>query len=260
MSHAAIRPSAPSNVSFLYEAAAAPSKSSPVIEGLEDPNSILGEEFRLLVSRLRTDAKSAATRCLALTSALPEEGKSTMAVGLAAALARKEGRRVLLVEADLRRPTISEGLGLPPARGLSEWLSRKLEQVPVRQIGRGGFFALVAGQEPLKRPESLGSPLMDGLLRAARAAFDDVIVDVPPLLPVADTVLMQDLVDGFLFVVRSRMTPREAILDALGRLKPGKVLGVILNDHKEYRHSYSAYAYERYGLSARPRTGSRRRY
>ncbi|HXK10018.1 MAG TPA: CpsD/CapB family tyrosine-protein kinase [Vicinamibacteria bacterium] len=185
-----------------------------------------------------------------------------MAIGLAAALARTEGRRVLLAEADLRRPTISDSLGLPPARGLSEWLGRKVEQIPVRHVHRGEFFALVAGQESLKRPESLGSPLMGAFLRAARAAFDDVIVDVPPLLAVADTVLMQDLMDGFLFVVRSRMTPRAAILDALGRLKPGKVLGVILNDHREHRRSYSSYAYERYGMSATPKRGDhgRRRY
>jgi Mrp family chromosome partitioning ATPase len=89
---------------------------------------------------------------------------------------------------------------------------------------------------------------MEALLRSAREAFDFVLLDGPPVLAVSDTILMQDLVDGLLLVVRSRLTPREALLDALGRLRSDKVLGLVLNDHREYRHSYQAYAYQRYGM------------
>jgi capsular exopolysaccharide synthesis family protein len=217
---------------------------------LTDAQSLVGEELRLLSSRLRTGGQArGVARCVALTSALPDEGKSTVALGLTAAFAREPGRRVLLIEADVRRPTVSLNLGLPPARGLSEWLNGKLDQVPVRLVQPGGFFVLVAGQEPIARPESLGSRQMAALLRAAGDAFDDVVVDVPPLLPVADTILMQDLLDGFLLVVRSRATPREILTAALERVRPEKILGVVLNDYKEYRHSYSSHAYGRYGMA-----------
>jgi Mrp family chromosome partitioning ATPase len=184
-----------------------------------------------------------------MTSALPGEGKSTLSVGLASALGREPGRRILLVEADLRRPSFTKSLGLPPAHGLSEWLNGTLDFVPVRALEPGGFFLVAAGQTPLKRPELLGSPRMDAVLRADRRLFDLVILDAVPVLPVADTVLMQDLVDGFQLVVRSRRTPREAIHDTLAKLRSDKVIGVVFNGHQEYRASYKDYGYRRYGMA-----------
>ena len=78
---------------------------------------------------------------------------------------------------------------------------------------------------------------------AARGLFDFVLLDAAPILPVAAAVLMQDLVDGFLLVVRSRQTPRDAIHDALAKLRPERVIGVVLNDHREYRRTYKDDAY-----------------
>ncbi len=248
---------APGEVGFLNGGVVTASKRCAIIASLKDANSVAGEELRLLRSRVRSVCQAGNLRCLALTSALPGEGKSTLALGLAAAFARDQGRRVLLIEADLRRPTVSKSLGLPAAPGLGEWLNGGLDQVPIRRVEPGGFSLLVAGQTPVERPESLGSAQMARLLRAARNSFDDVLLDVPPLVPVADTTLMQDLLDGILLVVRSRLTPREAIVNALGRLHPEKVIGVILNDHQEYRHSYSAYSYKRYGMDEGPPSSSR---
>jgi len=244
---------APGGVAFLDMGIVTPATPSAIIASLRDPRSVAGEELRLLRSRLRGGSHGE-LRCLALTSALPAEGKSTLALGLAAAFAREPGRRVLLVEADLRKPTVRDRLGLPRTAGLTEWLNGGVVQVPIRQIQPGEFSVLVAGEEALKRPEALGSVLMQAVLSAARANFDDVIVDVPPLLSVSDAVLMQDLLDGFLLVVRSRATPRDAIRDALGRLRREKVVGVVLNDHRDYRHSYHRYAYEKYGMTSGPRS------
>ena len=86
------------------------------------------------------------------------------------------------------------------------------------------------------------------MLRAARDRFDLVLFDATPILPVADVVLLQDLVDGLILVVRSRMTPRAAIHDAVGRVRADKIVGVVLNDQREYRRSYMAYAYHGYGM------------
>src|SRR6185436_15666164 len=158
------------------------------------------------------------------------------------------GRRILLIESDLRRPSLSKTLGLPPSHGLSEWLHGTLDKVPVRLVEPGGFFLVSAGQSGLKRPELLGSPRMDAMLKTARRLFDLVLLDAVPVLPVADTVLMQDLVDGFQLVVRSRRTPRDAIHDTLVKLRADRVIGVVFNGHQEYRASYKYYGYRRYGM------------
>lgn len=249
MSVRGTKAAASSGVRIFEDGVATAPFPAAIVESVKDAHSVAGEELRLLRARVQAFCQKANGRCIALSSALPEEGKSTVSVGLATAFAREKGRRVLLVEADLRRPSISKMIGLPPAPGLGEWLAGALDQAPVRFYQRGGFFVLAAGQIEFDNPESLGSPLMRELLRSARDSFDMVLLDAPPVLPVADTILMQDLLDGFLLVARSRQTPREAILDALGRLRSDKIVGIVLNDHREYRHSYQSYGYDRYGMT-----------
>jgi capsular exopolysaccharide synthesis family protein len=224
----------------------------PILEALRDPSSVVGEELRLLRARVTDICRLRGISCLAMTSALPGEGKSTLSVGLAGALARQPGKRVLLIEADLRRPSLTPALGLPPAAGLNEWLHGKIDQVPVRVVDPGGFSLLVAGQIPLARPEVLGSPRMDAVLRAARSRFDFIVLDAMPLVPVADATLLQDLVDGFLLVVRHRLTPIDAVRKGLAKLRQGRVLGLVMNDYREVLPSYTSYAYSRYGMAYGP--------
>jgi succinoglycan biosynthesis transport protein ExoP len=241
-------PALPGEPNFRYEGVVSPRKVVPIVDSLEDPNSIVGEELRSLGANLLDLCRRGQMSCLALTSALPGEGKSTLSVGLASALGREPGRRVLLIEADLRRPSLAQTLGLAPAHGLSEWLNGTLDYVPVRAVEPGGFFLVAAGQTELRRPELMGSPRMDAVLRAARRLFDLVLLDAVPVLPVADTVLMQDLVDGFQLVVRSRRTPKDAIHDTLAKLRPDRVIGVVFNGHREYKASHKYYGYQRYGM------------
>jgi polysaccharide chain length determinant protein (PEP-CTERM system associated) len=241
-------PSLPGEATLRNEGIVTPRKVVPIIESLEDHNSIVGEELRLFAANLVDTCRRLKMNCLGVTSALPGEGKSTLSLGLASALGREPGRRILLVEADLRRPSLTKTLGLPPAHGLSEWLNGTLDYVPVREVEPGGFFLVAAGQTGLERPELLGSPRMDAVLKAARRHFDLVLLDAVPTLPVADTVLMQDLVDGFQLVVRSRRTPRDAIRDTLAKLRPDRIVGVVFNGHKEYKASHKYYGYRRYGM------------
>jgi capsular exopolysaccharide synthesis family protein len=180
-------------------------------------------------------------------SATGGEGKTTAALGLAAALARQPDRRVLLIEADLRKPSIDRSLGLERVDGLAEWLETTPASVPLRRLMPQGFCLLSAGRSVTPHPELLGSSRMARLLQAARHAFDHVVVDCPPLAPVADSVVLQDLVDGFLFVVRVRHSPVETIQRALANVKPERVLGIVLNDHREMLRSYYSYGYRYYG-------------
>ena len=236
-----------------------PDSPAPIVESLRDPRSPVGEELRLLRANLQAIRKKRPHErplaCIAVVSALPGEGKSTISLGLAAALAREPGQRILLIEGDLRRPALSSGLGLDRHPGLSEWLQGRIERVPLWRVEPGAFCLLGAGRTSLGRPEDLGSPRMAALLRAARDRFDLVILDATPILPVSDAVLLQDLVDGFLLVVRARVTPRAAIDDALGRIRADMVVGVVLNDQREYRTSYMSYAYHSYDM--RGGSGSR---
>lgn len=247
------------SVGFCDEGLVTPSNPVSILQSLNDPSSPVAEEMRLLSAKVHDIRRERGISCLALTSTGPGEGKSTISLGLAAALAREPGRRILLVEADLRRPSLASTLGLPPAPGLGEWLNGAFEYVPVRLVQPGGFFLLVAGKVELERPELLGSQRMDNLLRAARGLFDFVVLDATPLLPVADAVLIQDMVDAFLMVVRSRQTARDAIRDALSRLRPDRVIGLVLNEHHEPRSSYMTQAYQRYGMSVGSPTPPTRR-
>jgi protein-tyrosine kinase len=240
---------------FRDEGVVNPTRPVSIVESLRNPLSIVGEEFRLLRVKVQAACEQRKLRVLGVVSALPGEGKSTVALGLAIAFAREPGRRILLIETDLRRPSISRDLGVPPFPGMGEWLNGSIEHVPLRRVEPGGFFLLGPGEAPLERPEDLGSPRMEALLRAARDTFDLVVLDATPILPVADVTLMQDLLDGFLLVVRSRMTPKNAISDAMGRIRTDKVIGVVLNDHREYKGSYMTYAYQGYGMQ----DGSRKR-
>jgi len=240
---------APGEARFRDEGTAEARKVVPVLESLADYNSAVGEEVRSFASNLVDLCRRRGIRCIAVTSALPGEGKSTLSLGLAAAIGRESGRGVLVVEADLRRPSLVNALGIPPAHGLGEWLNGTLDHLPVRRVEPGGFFLLAAGQAGLRRPELLGSARMDAALKSARRLFDLVIVDAVPVLPVSDTVLMQDLVDGFQLVVRSRRTPRDAIRDSLAKLRADRVAGVVFNGHQEYRTSHRYYGYRRYGMA-----------
>jgi len=248
---------APGSVGFCDEGVVSPRHAVPMLQSLRDQGSHIGEELRLLAAKVQDLRRERGIGCIAVTSTMPAEGKSTISVGLAGALAREPGRRILLIEADLRQPSLTPSMGLPPSSGLIEWLNGAIEYASVRLVEPGGFFLMVSGQASLERPELLGSTRMDNLLRAARGLFDFVILDTTPVLSVADVVLIQDLVDGFLLVVRSRQTSRGALRDALSRLRPDRVLGVVLNDHREVRPAYASRAYG-YGYGAKPGGRARR--
>jgi capsular exopolysaccharide synthesis family protein len=209
--------------------------------------SLAAEEFRLLAAKIRALNEDMPPRCLGMVSAVAGEGKSTLVLGLMTALAGDPDRRTLLIEADLRRPSLERYLGIPRTPGLAEWLDGSSDTLPVRRLDPMGFHLVSAGLVPLRRPELLGGPRMQGLIQQVRSQFDYVLVDCPPLTPVADAVIFQDLVDGFLFVVRARHAPREAIQRAVARLKPGRVAGLIFNDQKELLRSYYTYGYRYYG-------------
>jgi capsular exopolysaccharide synthesis family protein len=192
----------------------------------------VAEQLRVLRTKVKVLRETPSCNCVGVVSAAPGDGKSTIALGLATSLAQERDLRVLLIEADLRHPVMTERLGLLPSPGLSDWLSGNLETVPLLRVDPLGFVLLPGGSPADKPTELLESEPMRRLLDICGQSFDFTVVDCTPITPVADTVVLQDLLDGFLLVVRSRKTQEETLLGALSHVKEGVIKGVIFNDHR----------------------------
>jgi Mrp family chromosome partitioning ATPase len=198
------------------------------------PGGRLVETLRVLRTRVEDLGRERPFRRIGVVSAQPGEGTTLTALGLAAALARGGARRVVLIEAGLRAPALEAVLHLSAAPGLSDWLAAGGDgPVCVRRVEPWGF-SLVSGGKPRAEPAPLlESAHLRRLLEAAERAFEFVVVDCPPLLPAADSVLIQDLLDGFLLVVRARRAPREDLLRGISPVKPERLRGVVFNDLRE---------------------------
>jgi succinoglycan biosynthesis transport protein ExoP len=213
---------------------------------LREPNSHFAESIQSLRLALRHAGLGRDIKALQLTSALPGEGKSTVAVNLARAAALS-GDRVLLIDADLRRPSVAANLSLPASPGLAEVLSGEtsLDQAIMRDNFSG--LDLLAGDTPISGAETLtllSSREMTALIDRARNSYDFVIIDSAPLLPVADPRVLVGQVDGVALVVASELTARSAVQAALQET-PGienKILGAVMNRVvDDYGRNYAEY-------------------
>ena len=241
-SRAAARGSMAVEFAVENEDAPIPDELVPALKAALSSDSEVGEQLRLLRAKPRSLAKERACDCIGVVSAVAGEGKTNSAVGLAFSDAKPASNRVLLIDADVRKPTLETLFELPAAPGLGEWLAGTMEEVPLRQLV-GGPCLLTAGHLDTPPVELLGSTRMASLLESARVSFDCVVLDCPPLIPIADSIVLQDLVDGFVFVVRARWGPRDAIRRAFANLKPEAVLAVLFNDYKTILPRYEAPAY-----------------
>jgi Mrp family chromosome partitioning ATPase len=211
-----------------------PRPADPALAALLVPHGEAFEGFRRLRTRVRALGEERPLRCLGVVGPTAYEGATAVTLGLAAALAQEAERRVLVVEATLRAPSLERTLGLPAAPGLGAWLRADGDGlVALRRLEPWGFDVLAAG-EPIAAPgELLGGERMADLLASLRESFDHVLVDCPPLETTADTLTLQDGLDGLLVVVRARHASRDAIRRATAHLRADRVCGVVFNDHTE---------------------------
>jgi succinoglycan biosynthesis transport protein ExoP len=224
----------------------------------EEPHNPQAEAYRQLRTNLqflavggRDDRDPAEGRVLMVTSSVPAEGKSTVAVNLALALAETSGR-VLLVDADLRRPTVAGQLGLEGAAGLTTVLVGQAAVEDVTQEwGTAGLQVLAAGPRPPNPTEMLGSPAMRRLLDRLRTDYDHVVLDCPPLLPVADALVLSRTADGTIVVANATKVRRHQLAESLGALEAvdAPLLGVVLNQVVRDRRVYD------YSAAAEPPSG-----
>lgn len=188
------------------------------------------EAFRVLRTNLSFVDIDAESKAIVVTSALPGEGKSTTAVNTALAL-QQAGERTLLVDGDLRRPQAATLLGLDGTIGLTTALVGKVTATDVILTHGSGLHVLAAGAIPPNPSELLQSRAMAALLRELRSAYDVIIIDAPPLLPVTDAALIASQVDGAVVVVRHGRTTREQLAAARERLDAvgAHTLGAVFN-------------------------------
>ncbi len=214
---------------------------------ITNPNSPGAETFRVLSTRLAHLRRKRPLKKLLITSAVGDEGKSVVSVNLALTLARRAGERVLLIEADLRRPTASALLASSPLRGIAEWHEHKLAlQDAFYQVEGLPLWLLSAGkgiEEPLPLLESDAFAQM---LAAVSEGFDWVLLDCTPMLPMADATSLSRLCDGVLVVAREGHTRKRTLIRALDSIEKSKQLGFIFNEASMVQVGYERY-YGGYG-------------
>jgi capsular exopolysaccharide synthesis family protein len=195
------------------------------------PKSPAAEQYRSLRTRLSLTEGAAGLRTVLITSPQKGEGKSITAANLALTMAQELQRRVVIVEADLRKPSLQHLFGLPAGPGLAEYLTGAAELVDaMRYLPDYNLTVIPAGSMPMNPAELLGSTAMRRMLDQLRTRFDRVILDSPPVLPLADVAILAPMVDGALMVVRAGVTPKPAIENALRSFDASRLLGVVLNE------------------------------
>jgi capsular exopolysaccharide synthesis family protein len=197
---------------------------------LLQPDSFVAEQFRALRGRIDAIAAERPIKTIAVTSAMPGEGKTTAAINLAVVTSLSVGRRVLLIDCDLRRPKVHRSLGVQPEAGLAEVLTDEvsLDNAVVKAEGTNLEILAVRGR-PANPSELLGSARMRELIVEAAGRYDRVILDTPAALGLPDAKVVADLCDGCVMVVRADTTPQEDVQTVLEILDRSRVLGLVLN-------------------------------
>ena len=202
-------------------------RSKLVIDKSLDLNVV--EQFRHLAAVLHHAQKASGVRSVMVTSALPSEGKTLTATNLALTLSQSYQRRVLLIDADLRRPRMREMFALPDTEGLTDSLATtRRERLPVHQISPT-LWVLTSGHVLPDPMSLLVSPMMKQLIDDARDSFDWVVVDTPPIAILPDANLLSAMIDTALLVVSAESTPYPMVQRAAQAIGANRILGVVLN-------------------------------
>jgi protein-tyrosine kinase len=216
----------------------------PTLVAFHEPQSVEAELFKVLRTNLLFPAKGHPPKSILITSAVPGEGKSFVAANLAISIANGVEEHVLLVDADVRRPTIHQFFGLSQTGGLSDYLltgtnvSKHFIKTPVDKL-----TILPAGSPPDNPVELLTTQKMKAFLHEVSRRYEDrfIIIDSAPCSLASETAAIANYVDGFIIVVRAGKTPRKAVTEVIEQLGKEKVLGIILNHSDQIVKKYRGY-------------------
>ena len=226
----------------------------PRLVTLTAPDTFAAERYQGLRLKLEQLRAEKALRVIAVTSPGAGDGKTLTSINLAGVLARESDAKILLVDADLRRSSVSAQLGLEPgAPGLADLIAggKKSLAELIRRPDTCGFDVLPAGSSSRSVQKLFRAERFTQILAEARERYDYVLLDTPPLVPVYDAAVLARQVDGVILVVAAAKTPRKLLGAALDLLDASKVVGLVFNDDTSPMFGYSNRAYRPYFTSAR---------
>jgi capsular exopolysaccharide synthesis family protein len=201
-------------------------------------DSPAAEAFRLLAVRLRHLRRDRPLRKILITSSVPQEGKSTCSANLACCLALRAQQRTLLLEGDVRRPSLSQMFSLAPRTGICEWI--RGEQTlgeSIYYLEGPGLWFMPAGSSASNPLELLQSGKIAPLIDQLSALFDWIVIDSPPVLPLADTSVWSRLADGILLVTRQGVSEKRQLERAVDAMESQKLIGALLNSSNSAPHT-----------------------
>ena len=209
---------------------------------MTEPEGLAAEKFRFLAVRLRQLQNNRGLKKILVSSTIPEEGKSLVSANVAGVLARRK-QKVLLIDGDLRRPVLAEHFGLSRLAGLTDWLQSDHQKAPhLYRLQDLGFWFMPAGCVPTNPLELMSSAALSQMIEGLAEVFDWIIVDSPPLLPLADTTVWARVTDGILLVARVGKTDKNELQRGLELVKKSDLIGVVLNGCEHTGRDY----YQRY--------------
>jgi len=218
----------------------------PELICIDEPDSIAAEAYRALRTSIQFASIDRDIKTLVVTSTSPGEGKSSVVINLGVVIAQI-GKRVLLIDADLRNPSLYRNLDIDNKEGLSTmFLKNEAMDKYIRQYAVNNLFILPSGPPPPNPSEVLASERMKQFIAQAKEKFDFIVFDSPPLLPVTDAAVLSKICDGTVLVVRSSKTVIEAahrVKTILENLKVN-ILGVVITDVDQRKEHYYYYDYK----------------
>jgi protein-tyrosine kinase len=218
--------------------------------GLLDPMSFEAEQYRTVCYSLEQLHKGKGLTTIAISSPTVSDGKTTTAINIAATLSQDPATKILLIDLDLRRPSVSRLLGLSHSQGpgVTDFVLRSgfsLRDV-ILECPSFHLDLLLSGSSTQAPHETLKEPKFEQLLQEARYCYDYVIVDTPPIVPFPDCRFLEPWIDGILLIVTAHKTPRELVSKAIDSINPTKMIGILFNnDDQSESQYYSSYYYSK---------------
>ncbi|WP_404987637.1 CpsD/CapB family tyrosine-protein kinase [Clostridium culturomicium] len=206
----------------------------------EYPMSSVAEAYRILRTNLQYSSFNGQYKVIVITSANPQEGKSTTAVNIALALAQAE-KKVILIDCDLRKPTLNKRFNMSNSTGLSELVISRASKATIGEVYNENLTVLTSGRIPPNPSEILGSKYMSSLIYALRSVYDYIILDAPPVQVVTDAQVLSAKADGTILVVKAEVTKKSSVHNAINMLRKvnANIIGIVLNEvEKKESHYY----------------------
>ena len=214
----------------------------------DDPKSVGAEAYKTLRTNIQYSSFDKNAQAIIVTSSQPGEGKSTISGNLALSMAQ-DGKKTILIDCDLRKPTVHKKFGITNSSGLSEVIVGKVDLKDAMKEFNKNLTIITSGKIPPNPSEMLGSNNMQRFLNELKRHYDCIILDTPPVLAVTDAQILSRNVDGMILVIRAGRTKKEIVIKAKKQIENvgGKIIGTILNavDSKNGRNNYYYYYSEK---------------